>query len=148
MAKSFFSEAEQQTIIEAIRAAEDRTNGEIRVHVEPHCKGDAYQRAREVFDQLEMFKTEARNGVLFYVAYNDHKLAILGDIGIHAKVGQDFWDHEKTMMVEYFKQNKYAEGLCEAITLAGEKLKAHFPKTTGNPNELSNDISYGNNASL
>lgn len=143
MAKHFFSETEQSQIIEAIRLAEDRTNGEIRVHIEALCKKDAYERAREIFYRLNMHKTEAHNGVLFYIAYEDHKLAILGDKGIHEKVGTDFWHAEKELLVEHFKRNEYAEGLCKAIADAGEKLKAFFPKTEGNPNELSNDISFG-----
>jgi uncharacterized membrane protein len=143
MAKEFFSDTEQSQIIEAIRLAENRTNGEIRVHLEAHCKKDPYERAREVFYQLHMHKTEARNGVLIYIAYDDHKLAILGDEGIHQKVGQDFWHAEKDVLVEHFRKNEYAAGLCKAIADAGEKLRTFFPKTNDNTNELSNDISFG-----
>jgi uncharacterized membrane protein len=144
MAKNFFNSEEQKLIIDAIRAAEQHTNGEIRVHIEPTFTGDVYVRAQQVFDELKMFETEARNGVLFYVAYEKHQLAILGDKGIHDKVGQDFWDHEKQLLIEHFKRNAFAEGLCKAIALAGEKLQTYFPKTAGNPDELSNDISFGN----
>lgn len=143
MAKTFFSEQEQQQIIDAIALAEARTNGEIRLHIEAYCKDDAYKRAQAVFEQLNMHATEMRNGVLIYVAYEDHKLAILGDKGIYEKTGADFWVAEKDLLISYFKKDAYADGLSKAIVDVGEKLAIFFPKTDNNPNELSNDISFG-----
>ncbi len=143
MPETFFSEQEQETIIEAIGKAESQTNGEIRVHLEATCSGDAYEEAVDWFGKLGMHETDARNGVLIFVAYKDHKLAIVGDKGIHEKVGDNFWQAEKDLMVEYFKQGKYTEGLCLAIRDVGEKLQAFFPKTKNNPNELSDDLSFG-----
>ncbi len=143
MSKTFFTDEEQQQIVDAIKQAELNTSGEIRLHIEADCKVDAYIRAKEVFEKLNMHATELKNGVLFYVAYADHKFAILGDSGIHEKVTQRFWDEEKELMLSYFKQNKYAEGICLAIARAGEKLKAHFPYMHNDTNELSNDISFG-----
>ena len=144
MSKTFFTDTEQAQIIESIRLAELNTSGEIRLHIEANCEGDAYERAKIVFEELGMHATEQKNGVLFYLAYDDHKFAILGDKGIHEKVSQQFWDAEKELMQSYFKQQKFAEGLCLAIAQAGEKLKQHFPYQNNDTNELSNDISYGN----
>lgn len=143
MAKTFFTETEQQQIVEAIRQAELNTSGEIRLHVEARCKGDAYQQAKSVFEGLGMHKTALKNGVLFYLAYQDKKFAILGDKGIHEKVSQQFWDQEKELLLQYFKQQQHAEGLCLAIKQAGEKLKQYFPHASDDTNELSNDISFG-----
>jgi uncharacterized membrane protein len=143
MAKNFFSEREQQQIVEAIKQAELNTSGEIRVHVEPTCDGDAYERAKTVFESLGMHATELKNAVLFYVAYQSKKFAILGDSGIHEKVSQQFWDAEKELLLHHFKENRYAEGLSKAIGDAGEKLKQYFPYQSDDTNELSNDISYG-----
>jgi uncharacterized membrane protein len=143
MAKTFFTEQEQQQIINAIAMAESRTNGEIRLHIEAYCKDDAYKRAQEVFEQLNMHATKQRNGVLLYVAYEDHKLAILGDKGIYEKTGADFWVAEKDLLVSYFKKDAYSDGLSKAIHDVGEKLAAFFPKTADNTNELTNDISFG-----
>lgn len=143
MSKTFFTETEQQQIIEAIKQAELNTSGEIRLHIEAKCKEDAYVRAKKVFESLGMHKTELKNGVLFYVAYQHKKLAILGDSGIHQQVSQQFWDEEKELMVQYFKSGNYAEGLCIAITKAGEKLKKYFPYQLNDTNELSNEISFG-----
>lgn len=143
MSKNFFSEAEQQEIVEAIKQAELNTSGEIRVHIEPSCDGDAYDRAKTVFESLGMHATELKNGVLFYIAYKSHKFAILGDKGIHEKVSQQFWDAEKELLLAHFKEGKYAIGLCKAIGDAGTKLKEHFPYADNDTNELSNDISFG-----
>ena len=143
MSKNFFSEAEQQEIVEAIKQAELNTSGEIRVHIEPTCDGDAYDRAKTVFESLGMHATELKNGVLFYVAYKSKKFAILGDKGIHEKVSQHFWDKEKELLLAHFKEDKYAIGLCKAIGDAGTKLKEHFPYADNDTHELSNDISFG-----
>jgi uncharacterized membrane protein len=146
MAKQFFTEVEQQKIISAIQNAEQQTSGEIRVHVEPDCKGEPYHRAKEVFEKLGMHATELKNGVLFYVAYKDKKFAVLGDKGIHEKVTQHFWDEVKELLKSEFKNGNFSEGLCIGIKKAGEKLHANFPYKENDTNELSNEISFGGGA--
>jgi len=143
MSKKFFTETEQQQLIEAIKQAELNTSGEIRLHIEPTCEDDPYERAQKVFESLGMQTTELKNGVLFYLAYQSKKFAIIGDKGIHEKVSQQFWDAEKEVLVYYFKEGKYADGLIKTIGDAGQKLKAHFPFQSDDTNELSDDISFG-----
>lgn len=143
MPKDFFSEKEQQQIIAAIGEAESHTNGEIRVHLEDKCSEDVMDHAAYIFEKLEMHRTAERSGVLFYISFKDHKLAILGDAGINAKVKEGFWDEVKDHMVKRFKEGNYADGLSEAIVMAGKALSIHFPKGDNNPNELSNALSFG-----
>jgi uncharacterized membrane protein len=143
MAENFLTEAQKKQIIDAIGKAEKGTNGEIRVHIERRCNEDVLDHAAFIFEKLEMHKTAERSGVLFYVSFEDHKLAILGDAGINAKVPSNFWDKIKDHLIFEFKNGNYATGLSEAILMAGEQLTAHFPKTENNPNELSNEISFG-----
>jgi len=143
MPKDFFSAKQQNRIVDAIRLAETNTSGQIRVHVEPLCKGETYARAKEVFEQLGMHATGLKNGVLFYLAYEDKKFAVIGDKGIHEKVTDAFWDEEKIVLETHFKQNLFTEGLCLAIEMAGEKLKMYFPHQSDDTNELTNDISFG-----
>ena len=81
--KKLFTEEESKAIVSAIAEAEDKTSGEIRLHVEPNCKGEVLDRAAEVFFKLGMDKTKDSNGVLIYVAHEDHKFAIIGDKGIN-----------------------------------------------------------------
>lgn len=141
----FFSEEEKQQITDAIKSAELNTSGEIRLHVEGKCKGDVLDNAAYWFEKLEMHKTEQRNGVLIYLAVDDHKFAILGDAGIDAKVPENFWDEIKGFMLAKFRNGQFADGLSEAILRAGEQLKLHFPYQTDDVNELSDEISFGKN---
>lgn len=143
MAKDFFTEAEKTKIVDAITAAENKTSGEIRLHIERKCPEEVLDRAAFLFEKLEMHKTELRNGVLFYVSFEDHKLAILGDGGINAVVSDTFWNDIKENLVAAFKRDDYANGLAEGIKIAGEQLKAHFPVAIDDIDELSNEISFG-----
>lgn len=143
MTETFFTPEQQQQVIEAIASAELNTSGEIRVHIESICKEDVLDRAAFIFEKLKMHKTKLRTGVLFYLSVDDHKLAILGDSGINAKVPKNFWVEIKNHLVSEFQKNNYADGLSEAIIMAGEQLKTHFPFRADDVNELSNEISYG-----
>jgi len=141
-AKLFFSEAEKKRIVEAIKEAEKVTSGEIRVHIEDSFKGDIFDRAVYVFEKLKMHKTEERNGVLVYLAVSNKQFVIIGDAGINSKVGQTFWDDVKELLIEHFRENRFADGLCLAIERIGEKLTTFFPYQENDVNELPDDISF------
>jgi len=143
MAKDLFTPEQQQQIVESIQEAEKNTSGEIRVHIEKKCNGDVLDCAAFLFEKLEMHKTELRNGVLIYLAVEDKKLAILGDVGINLKVPKGFWDEIKDHMVDNFKKGEFTKGLAEGIIMAGEQLEQHFPYQKMDANELSNEISFG-----
>ena len=141
-ARLFFTKEEQQKIVAAIKEAELNTSGEIRVHIENHCKEEALERAAEVFYDLKMNCTAARNGILFYLAVKDHKFAIIGDEGINREVEHDFWNDIKDEMISNFKANKFTEGLIAGILKCGDKLKKYFPHQNDDVNELSDEISF------
>ncbi|MDX2188744.1 MAG: TPM domain-containing protein [Bacteroidota bacterium] len=145
MAKNFFTEEEKKNIVSAIEDAEKNTSGEVRLHIENKCTKDVLDRAAEVFALLKMHKTALRNGVLFYLAVEDHKFAILGDAGINKVVPPDFWDKIKEHCLSKFKEKQFSIGICEGIRMAGEQLKSHFPYQSDDINELSDEISFGNN---
>ena len=140
---SFFTEEQQEAIKKAIVLAEAHTSGEIKVHIEPKCDGDVFARAAQVFERLAMHKTRLRNGVLFYLAYEDRRFAIFGDAGINAAVPDNFWDTIKVDMQVRFRGGHFTEGLVEGIKKAGISLAHHFPLEKGDINELPNDISFG-----
>lgn len=142
--EELFSDAGIARMEQAIHDAELGTSGEIRIHVDEFCKEDVLDHAAFLFGELEMHKTQLRNGVLIYVAIEDRKLAILGDLGIHLKVGEDFWDSTRDIMVSHFRENNYVEGICAGVGRAGEQLKLHFPREEDDVNELPNTISIGN----
>lgn len=134
----------KQRILTAIQRAEKNTSGEVRVHIERQVKKkSALDRAVEVFYELGMEATKLRNGVLIYVALEDRQFAILGDQGIHEKVGDAFWNAEKDQMAVYFQQGDIIGGIVYFVEQIGEKLKACFPYQEGDVNELSDDISVG-----
>jgi uncharacterized membrane protein len=139
---ALFTDSEQERIRQAIEAAEKNTSGEIRLSAEKTCKDDPLDRAANYFHKIGMDKTALRNGVLIYIATEDHKFAIIGDAGINQVVPPDFWDSTKEAMLGYFKSGDIVGGLIAGINMAGDKLKQFFPYTDGDKNELSDDISY------
>jgi uncharacterized membrane protein len=142
----FFTKEEKELIKSAVKEAELNTSGEIRVHMDNHCKEDVMDKASWWFGKLEMQKTEQRNGVLFYLAVKDHKYAIMGDAGINAVTPDNFWDSIKEKMAVHFLEGAFATGLREGILLAGQSLKEHFPYQDEDVNELSDEISFGGDA--
>lgn len=144
MAEKLFTSADKEAIVAAIQSAEVSTSGEIQVHIESRCKGDVLDRAVVVFDKLKMFQTQDRNGVLFYLAVEDKKFAILGDSGINEVVPDHFWENIKEQMTIRFKAGEFTQGLIEGIKEAGTQLGEHFPhQGDSDINELSDDISFG-----
>jgi uncharacterized membrane protein len=143
--KEFFTPEEKERLIEAIRKAEQRTSGEVRVFIESHCRFvDAMDRARELFIQLGMDKTMDRNGTLIYVAVKDRQAAVLGDSGIHEKVGQKYWEDEVQKMLLHFKQHHLADGVCQVVNDIGEALHHYFPYDRDtDKNELPDEIVFG-----
>lgn len=139
---TLFTDAEEEQIRQAIEAAEKNTSGEIRLSAEKHCKEDPLDRAANYFHKIGMDKTALRNGVLIYIATEDHKFAIIGDAGINQVVPDNFWDTTKDAMLNHFKTGDVVKGLITGIHMAGEKLQQFFPYTDGDKNELSDDISY------
>jgi uncharacterized membrane protein len=129
---------------QAIRKAERRTSGEIRVSVSPLFWGDVRKAAERAFERLGMSATKDRNAVLFFVVLTRHKFVVLGDSGIHEKVGQEFWHHLVRTLSEKFKDGDFTGGLVAGIEAVGEHLAKHFPcDPAGGTNELGDDVDYG-----
>lgn len=141
----FFTEEESRFIVRAVKHAEQRTSGEVRVFVENRCRWvDAIDRAAEIFFSLKMEKTENRNAVLIYVAVKDRQLAIFGDEGIHQKVGTSYWNNRVREMLGSFNNQNYSEGIANCAVQIGEALEKNFPYDKGtDKNELPDDIVFG-----
>jgi uncharacterized membrane protein len=142
--KDTITAEDERLIVQAIQEAERNTSGEVRVHIENNCEMPVLDRATQVFAYLHMHQTELRNGVLFYVALKSHKFAVLGDAGINAVVPPNFWQEVTNLVIGYFKEGKYVEGLRKGVLMAGEQLKAYFPHLgEQDQDELHNDVSFG-----
>ncbi|HHB78411.1 MAG TPA: TPM domain-containing protein [Saprospiraceae bacterium] len=139
----FFSHQEEEQIILAIRHAERRTSGEIRVHVQHFIDhNDVLAEAIKTFYRLGMDKTEHRNGVIFFIVPEKKMFAVYGDEGIHEKVSDGFWNDVKDILAQNFKKGLFVDGLVKGIELTGEKLLAFFPYNSNDKNELPDEISY------
>jgi uncharacterized membrane protein len=143
--KSLFNDEDTRLIVKAIRHAEQRTSGEVRVFAETRCSWvDAMDRAAEIFFTLKMEQTEQRNAVLIYIALKDHQLAVFGDEGIHKKVGSEYWKKVVEEMLVSFNKQHYAKGIAECAIQIGDALTTHFPfERDTDRNELPDEIVFG-----
>lgn len=140
--KSFLSQVDQDRIVGAIREAESRSRAEIRVHASSRAVEDAQREAAHQFEKLGMTATRERSGVLIYVAPQTQRFAIVGDSGIHAKCGPEFWKLIAAAMEHDFREGRFTDGLVKGIAQAGDALTAHFPRDARpDVNELSDQVS-------
>jgi uncharacterized membrane protein len=139
--QEFLAQLDQQKITDAIAAAELQTSGEIRVHVQPKVTGGEIREVAErTFERLGMTKTALRTGVLLFIACEEQRFVILGDSGINERVPAGFWDAIAAKLTIRFQAGEYTVGIAEAIHSAGEELRAFFPRSEADVNELANDI--------
>lgn len=138
----FLTDKQEQDVIAAIKKAENTTSAEIRVHIEDECSRNPLERAARIFHELGMDQTEQQNGVLIYVASDDHKAAVYAGQGIHSQVEEGFWNDVLQRLIEHFKEGAYEEGIESAVDKVGHKLAELYPYQKGDVNELSNEISY------
>ncbi len=133
-----------ERVLAAIREAERRTSGEIRVSVARFFWGNVRRVAEKAFVRMKISGTRDRNGILFFIVPARRRFAVLGDSGIHAKVGQEFWDAVAALLSESFRKGEFTEGLVRAIGAAGERLAEHFPyDRSADVNELPDAIDFG-----
>lgn len=143
-AHEFVEQLDHDRILAAIADAESKTSGEIRIFVHRgELKGDALTDAQKQFIALGVQKTRERNGVLIYVAPRARQFAVVGDEGVHAKCGEVFWQQLVEKMRAHFQSENFTEALVQAIDETGALLAAHFPRTSDDVNELSDDIVEG-----
>jgi uncharacterized membrane protein len=138
---------DKDAVVRAIEAAESACSGEIRVHIEPNCHGrDVRFLAERTFERLGMTKTALRNGVLIFLAAKEQQFAVIGDSGIHEKVGPAFWEDVAAHMTDAFRQGEFTTGVVNAVHEVGESLARHYPHAGARDvNELTNEVSLGEN---
>lgn len=143
--KKFLEKLDHDRIVGAIRDAEAKTSGQIRVFVQRgELDGDALDYAQKRFHKLGMQATEERNGVLIFVVPRAREFAVIGDHGVHQKCGGEFWKQLVEKMRTHFREENFTDALVEAIQETGNLLARHFPKKKGAaPNELPDEIIEG-----
>ncbi len=140
--KHFIKRLRHDDLVAAIRAAEQRTSGEIRVFISHKIIEDALAAAKSAFLRLGMTKTRHRNAVLIFVAPRAHKFALIGDEAVHQRCGDGFWQALAAEMSGHFKKSEFTDGLLHGIRKAGELLAAHFPRSRGDGNELPDTVAH------
>jgi uncharacterized membrane protein len=142
-ASEFLGLIDETAVLAAVKDAESRTSGEVRVFVSRRrLRGrDVTALAASEFHRLDMDTTEDRNAVLFYVVPRDSAFAVIGDEAVHAKCGQDFWNETARAVENEFSGGRFTEGLVAGIRRAADLLAGHFPRCPGDRNELPDAIS-------
>lgn len=128
----------------AIASGERTHRGEVRFAVESRLAPlavleglDAPVRARQVFAQLRVWDTEHNTGVLFYVLMAEHRIEIVADRGIAARVTATEWEAICARMRDDYARGQWREGSLAGIAAAHALLAQHFPSDgTDNPDEL------------
>jgi uncharacterized membrane protein len=139
--KEFLSKLEHDQIVRAIRDAESKTSGQIRVFIQRgKLDVDPLIAAKKKFYRLGMHKMPERNAVLIFVAPRAHKFAIVGDKAIHEKCGEAFWQRLVDSMREHFRNEKFSHAVVEAIEEAGKTLASHFPRTPTSSGRLPDSV--------
>jgi uncharacterized membrane protein len=141
---AFVQSLDEERIVAAIRAAEARSRGEIRVHVADHDVADPRAEAVSVFERLGMTKTDERNGVLLFVAPASQAIEVIGDRDIHARCGE-LWKAVAETVRDEFRAGRFTEGIVAGVRAVGDELARHFPRLPGRPdrNELPDAVSRG-----
>jgi uncharacterized membrane protein len=138
----FLQQLRHEEIVAAIREAELRTSGEIRVFVTRQSVNDPLPLAQEAFVRMNMEKTRERNGVLFFVAPRTNKFAVVGDAGVHEKCGDVFWQELAAAMSGHFRESEFTRGIVHGVRKAGDLLAQHFPRRPDDQNELPDQVEH------
>jgi len=133
---------DQQRLLEKIRQIENRSSGEVRLHITDRRVKDTMQAARKTFTALEMTRTRRRNGVLVFLSLPSRTFAIVGDEGIDKVTDPQYWENLRDTMAERFSAGSYADGLLDILDQVEAVLAEYFPYEEGDVDELSDDISY------
>jgi uncharacterized membrane protein len=137
-----FSSQDLKQIQQAIKASEQKHDGELRFVLEAglpleFLRSPPRKRAEALFSQLAVWDTERNSGVLIYVQLVDRRIEIVADRGIAAMVSQNEWDAICGRMQAAFSRREFLQGSLDGIASVTTILVRHFPPRGSNPNELS-----------
>jgi putative membrane protein len=85
-------------------------------------------RAVRAFHEHGLHRTAEGTGVLVFASLFEHEAVVLGDRGIHEKMGAGEWDRALAALVGGMRAGDPGKGFVEAIALVGARLAEHFPR--------------------
>ena len=138
--RHFLNAVDRDKILSAIAKAEKRTTGEIFVFVSHKNVADALAEATRCFKKFKMDRTALRNDVLIFVAPRSHSFAVVGDIGVHAKCGEDFWNEVVEAMRPRLQHGDFTDALVHGIEKVGSLLADQFPAAAGDRKHHSGGV--------
>jgi len=141
-----FNKSEIALIETHLKKAELTSSCELRIFIEWDCVfDDAIDRAKEIFNELQMQATQERNALLIYVATDAKKFAIFGDEAIYEKAGgASFWEAAAAGFVNDVKSIDVTHALVKCIDTLSVPMQKHFPADAlRNDNELADEIVFG-----
>jgi uncharacterized membrane protein len=116
-------------IIDAIREAEAGTEGEIRVHLSQRWfEKDPWKRAENLFAHYGLGSGLQQNTILIYINLRKRSFAILGDLAIHQRVGQTYWNNLARELTENLRSTQSEKAIALTIRSIGKILKTHVPR--------------------
>jgi uncharacterized membrane protein len=141
-AAKFLRQLRHDDIVAAIREAEKKTSGELRVFISRKPVEDTVGAAQAHFVEMGMQKTRERNGVLIFVAPRSHRFAVVGDSAVHERCGESFWKELAAEMSGHFAKSDFTSGIIHGVKKAGELLAQHFPRHPDDVNELPDEVAH------
>lgn len=141
--KDLLKKIDHDRVIRAIRDAEARTSGEVRVFVSTTKPTDPVAAARAEFVRLNMHQTAERNGVLLFIAPRSQGLAIVGDTAVHEHIGDTGWRRIIDAMLARCREGQFTEALLYGIEQVAGVLAEHSPRKHDDRNELSDKVETG-----
>jgi uncharacterized membrane protein len=138
--RDFLTTEEEQAVVDAIRAAESQTSGEIRVVITSRWILLLERHAGRLFDRLGMARTRLRNGALIVLFSRRRRFVVLGDSGLNETVEPGYWNAIAAKMTGLLSEGRKVDALAAAIRMIGETMADHWPPEVSNPDELPNSI--------
>jgi putative membrane protein len=87
-----------------------------------------------------LYKTRESNGIEIYLSLFEREVVVIGDQGIHAKMGNPHWDNVRDLIIRGIREGNVCGGICEAIDSCGKALAEYFPPRPDDINELSDKV--------
>ena len=85
-------------------------------------------------------RTIGRTGILIYLSMGEHRAEIVGDEAITAVTTPETWGEAMAALLKDVKDGRPGDGIVAAVSLIGDVLATHFPKSSEDSNEIPDKL--------